>query len=387
MNDDRDFVLSLERWLEAREAPVSASRLSEEILAAVATTPQEGRLAGRLRRPIRRAPLRLLALAATLLLAIGSLTALFVGGRQAIVYVPPPVPSPTPTLTPSPTPEDLYPEVVTRIPFRTDTWQVLATGERIWVQTGDVGLTAVDPATGEVVASVPNATWMFFEGEDLWAQIGVEDALVRLDPVTGEELERFADIPGAVAAKDGDTVWSLVQAETAEVIRTDLVTGERLAVIEVPAEPKQIAFEAGSVWVACDAGNALVRIDPETYEIVDTVDVGMGPVEMESGFDSLWVRNRDLELVRVDPVSATVVARLDGFTNSPSLGLSFGGGLVWASWQVPPGIAAIDPATNEVVHTIPLPGSMFHDTFWLDDTLWVTTANVRELLQVDAGSP
>jgi hypothetical protein len=108
---------------------------------------------------------------------------------------------------------------------------------------------------------------------------------------------------------------------------------------------------------------------------------------MEFGFGSLWLRNRDLELVRVDPESATVVATIDGFTNSPSLGLSLGGGFVWSSWQVPPGMAAIDPGTNEVVRTIPLPGSMFHDSFWLDDTLWVTTANVRELIQVDAGSP
>lgn len=378
MKTDSDFVLRLERWLDAREAPVSASRLSEEILATVASTPQEGRMIGRLRRPVRRAPLRLLAVAAALV-AIGGFTALLGGGRQSIVNVPP---TPTPAPTPSPTP-DPYPDVVRQIPLDAQTWQVLATGARTWVQTGDTGLTAVDPATGEVVARVPDGTWMFVDDDDLWVQKGFEEALLRVDPLTGLERERFEGIPGTLAVKDGNTAWSLVQAQ---VIRTDLVTGERVA-IDVPAEPKQIVLAAGSVWVACDAGNALVRIDPETNQVIDTLDVGSGPVEMELGFGSLWIRNRLQELVRVDPETAAVVARIDGFGISPSLGLSFGGGFVWASWHVPAGIAAIDPATNEVARTIPLPGAMYADSFWLDDTLWVTTAFGTVLLEVNTASP
>jgi streptogramin lyase len=142
---------------------------------------------------------------------------------------------------------------------------------------------------------------------------------------------------------------------------------------------------ANAVWVACDAGNALVRIDPETAEVTDTVDVGFGPVELELGFDSLWVRNRQLELVRVDPQTAGVLAEIPGFDTSPSLGLSFGGGFVWASR--PNGMGAIDPASNEVVQEIPLPGTTFMDSYWLDDTLWVTTGFEPLLLEVDAASP
>ena len=95
--------------------------------------------------------------------------------------------------------------------------------------------------------------------------------------------------------------------------------------------PSRSCSPRTAVWVACDAGNALVRIDPEAYEVIDTVDVGFGPVELELGFDSLWVRNRQLELVRIDPETAEVIATITGFGTSPSLGLSFGGGYVWAS--------------------------------------------------------
>ena len=155
--------------------------------------------------------------------------------------------------------------------------------------------------------------------------------------------------------------------------------------VDVPEEPKQIVLAADSVWVICDAGNALVRIDPEAYEIVDTIDVGFGPVELEQGFDSLWVRNRQLELVRIEPETGEVIATITGFATSPSLGLSFGGGHVWAS--NPDGISAIDPGTNDLAFEIPLPGSTFMDTYWQDDTLWVSTAASDLLLQVNAASP
>ena len=121
--------------------------------------------------------------------------------------------------------------------------------------------------------------------------------------------------------------------------------------------------------------------------MTDTVDVGIGPVELELGFDSLWVRNREHELVRIDPETAEVIATIEGFGASPSLGLSFGGGYVWASASGPAGMAAIDPSTNAIAYEIPLPGVTFMDSYWIDGTLWVSTAFDQQLLQVDAASP
>ena len=206
---------------------------------------------------------------------------------------------------------------------------------------------------------------------------------MRVDPQTGRELERFEGIPGFTVAKDGDTVWGF--DENGNVVRVDMATGEVLASIDVPEEPKQIVLAADAVWVVCDAGNALVRIDPDTAAVTDTVDVGFGPVELELGFNSLWVRNRQLELVRIDPETGEVLATITGFGTSPSLGLSFGGGYVWAS--NPNGLSAVDPDTNELAFQIALPGSTFMDSYWIDDSLWVSTAAGDLLLQVDAARP
>jgi hypothetical protein len=380
MTAERDFDVRLQRWLDAREAPVEASRVSEGILAALATVPQERRLIRLGRRQVRRPPLRLLAVAAALLIAGGLAAVIGLGGRPSVVFVPPVTPSAAPTSLPN-----LYPQVVRQIDLGADTWQVLATPSRVWVQVGDLGVQGIDPSTGLPSVTVDGGSWMFPEGDELWIQKGAELVLVRVDPATGRELERFEGIPGFSVAKDGDTVWGF--DEPGNVVQVDMATGDVLGSVDVPEEPKQIVLAADSVWVICDAGNVLVRIDPESYEVVDTVDVGTGPVELEFGFDSLWVRNRDNELIRVDPETAMVVATIDGFGTSPSLGLSFGGGYVWASVSGPAGMGAIDPSTNAIAYEIPLPGVTYMDSYWRDGTLWVTTAFDQQLLQVDAASP
>jgi virginiamycin B lyase len=375
MNDDLEFTTKLERWLDNRDVSSSVGRVTEATLAELMTTTQELPLLRPLPVRMGRPPLRLLAVAAALLIATGGLTVLLSGGSQT----PLPLPTASPSVTPNP-----FPAVTRQILLGGATWQVLATPGRIWVQSDDVGVTAIDSSTGEVVGTVRGGHSMFLYRDELWVPKGGEQVLVRVDPQTGDELERFDGIPGSFAAKDGDNVWSLV-GDAPAVVVTDLTTGEQVASIEVPAEPKQIVFAAGSAWVACDDSGVLVRIDPETYEVIDTIGAGAGPVELELGFDSLWVRNRLLQLVRIDPETGAELARIAGFGASPSLGLSFGGGLVWAS--APRSIAGIDPLTNEIVRDIPLPGTMFHDTFWVDGSLWVTTAGTRAVLQVDAGTP
>ena len=380
MTAERDFDVRLQRWLDAREAPVEAGRVSEGILAALATVPQERRMIRLGRRPVRRPPLRLLAVAAALLIAGGLAAVVGLGSRPSLVFVPDPTPSASPISRPK-----LYPQVVRQIDLSALAYQVLATPSRIWVQTDDLGITGIDPSTGSSSGEIDGGSWMFLEDEQLWVQKGAEQVLVRVDPVTGRELERFEGIPGYTVAKDGDTVWGVDGNE--DIVHVDMATGEVLGSIDVPDQPNHIVLAADSVWVICDAGNALVRIDPEAYEVRDTLDVGTGPVELEFGFGSLWVRNRDQQLLRINPETGEILATIEGFGLSPSLGLSFGGGYVWSSVSGPPGIGAVDPNTNEIAYEIPLPGATFRDSYWLDGTLWVTSVFDRQLLQVDAAGP
>ncbi len=179
MNHDQDLDLRVGRWLDAREVPGSAERVSDRILATLETTRQERRPILR-RGPISRPPLRLLAVAAALVILGGLAAALGVGQRPALVVVPAPTSSRDPTASPN-----RYPNLVRQIDLGADTWQVLATPSRVWVQTGDLGITGIDPATGLQAGTVDGGSWMFLEGDELWVQKGAELVLVRVDPADG----------------------------------------------------------------------------------------------------------------------------------------------------------------------------------------------------------
>ena len=156
--------------------------------------------------------------------------------------------------------------------------------------------------------------------------------------------------------------------------------------IEVPEQPKQIVLAADSVWVICDAGNALVRIDPDAYEVTDTVDVGDGPVELEFGIRfpvgpqpavrtcSDRSRNRrgdrDDRGLRDEPIARPVIRRRAG------LGVGLG-----------PGHGGDRSGTNAIAYEIPLPNTRYMDSYWIDGELWVSTAFDQQLLQVNAARP
>ncbi len=158
MNSDQDLDIRVGQWLDAREAPASAERVSQRILATLATTRQERRLILR-RQPTTRPPLRLLAVAAALVILGGLAAALGVGQRPALVVVPAPTPSRAPATTPN-----RYPNLVRQVDLGADTWQVLATPSRVWVQTGDLGITGIDPSTGLQAGMVDGGSWMFIGG-------------------------------------------------------------------------------------------------------------------------------------------------------------------------------------------------------------------------------
>jgi class 3 adenylate cyclase/streptogramin lyase len=93
-------------------------------------------------------------------------------------------------------------------------------------------------------------------------------------------------IPTAIAA-DAHGVW--VTTEDDEVIHLDL-SGTRVKTIPVPAGPISVAIADDGVWVACSTSKTVVRIDPGTNEVVETLAVSGSPTSIaaESG-GNVWV--------------------------------------------------------------------------------------------------
>jgi YVTN family beta-propeller protein len=97
--------------------------------------------------------------------------------------------------------------------------------------------------------------------------------------------------------------------------------------------------------------NSVIRIDPATKEIVETIPVGLRPFAVAVGEGSVWVTNLDEETVsRIDPVSNEVVATIP--VGGGEGRLAVGEGVVWVANAKTDTISKIDPGTNEVVATI-----------------------------------
>jgi len=85
---------------------------------------------------------------------------------------------------------------------------------------------------------------------------------------------------------------------------TDTIVGE----IPVGGRPAGPAVGEGSVWVGNRDDNTLLRIDPRSLE-VRAIGLGVAPTDVEVGAGSVWVLS-DWALLRVDPATHDVVATL-----------------------------------------------------------------------------
>ena len=183
---------------------------------------------------------------------------------------------------------------------------------------------------------------------NLWA-LDVGTGIIRLSE-SGEILETLPGISGGYLALDGTTAW--VSDVGHAVDRVDLKTGEVVATIDVPAGPKEMVVFEGSVWVACDGGGVVARIDIATNTLVAEIPAGTGRSTCGRRGRRLGLETRP-EVWRIDPTTNEVVAKILSPAQpliAPTVfvaGLAVGGPSVWVGSS--DGINRVDPAVNEIV--------------------------------------
>jgi hypothetical protein len=114
------------------------------------------------------------------------------------------------------------------------------------------------------------------------------------------------------------------------------------------------AIGGGYVWVwGCDS-NRTYQVDPARMKIVGHRQ-GVLPVY---GASSLWTMNQNGEILRIDPKSGVVLARIGPQTDDTPNGGADGvwDGSLWVSGDS--SISRIDVTTNKVTAVVPLPGAL-----------------------------
>jgi streptogramin lyase len=209
---------------------------------------------------------------------------------------------------------------VTEIPIEgaTGRWRRIAVGEgAVWVADNvSQSIYKIDPATNQVVLTIP------------------------ADFFTSSEKE------GEIGAGEG-AVWAITGSGSDAVLRRySSQTGKEQASIPLPSpSARGVVVAFGSIWIAGSVGVELYRIDPTTNQIMATIDLHARPVVLSSGEGSVWVRQTDGTVQRVDGSSGNVVATFVTDAADNMGDIAVGGGFIWMNSQTVP-LLQIDPRTN-----------------------------------------
>ena len=127
-----------------------------------------------------------------------------------------------------------------------------------------------------------------------------------------------------------------------------------VATIRLGGIPVGAATGAGRVWVSDDTGSVLV-IDPKTRRRIATIATGNAATSIAASDDAVWVvaagdqAEEDYRLLRIDPASHRVVARITSFGPfGASLAATPHAAWVQTAKQDPGPVRRVDPATNRI---------------------------------------
>jgi class 3 adenylate cyclase/streptogramin lyase len=168
---------------------------------------------------------------------------------------------------------------------------------RVWAALPSRGLmVAIDPKIDEVVDTLELDITEFTVGVmadgALWGSSFPRGVVLRIDPDTGEFRSIAVGLGPSEIAFGFESVW-VCNASDGTVSRINADSGAVTGTIRVGEQSFYsfcgIAAAKDGVWVAVPSTKEVVRIDPETNDVVDRVSVQRTPDLMVAAFGSIWV--------------------------------------------------------------------------------------------------
>ena len=220
------------------------------------------------------------------------------------------------------------------------------------------------------------------DGGIVWATKPNEGELVKIEAATGTIEERIAPCTGANdVAVDASGVYVACEG-TGAVLRLDRegnVTGHA----DVGVKALGLALTDDAIWVSNRDFDDLVRVDPRTMEVVARIDTGQGAWDVAATKDAVWVTTQSLEVARIDPGTNKVVARVPTVTDEITLSLhqlAVGEDGVWLTSA--DSLARLDPDANEIADVTPLETAGAGHVAVVGEKVWVSAST--EVIVVDA---
>ena len=206
-------------------------------------------------------------------------------------------------------------EVVARIPAE-GAVSLAADDTSVWAVFRELGeLYRIDPQTNEVAESVSlfhDTPYIWAEAGAVWLGYGDGTEIGRLDPETMKVVARVPSATGRPTSSPTATLLLVVCHRDHTLWRLDPATNAAEKLSDLPGDtPERLTLAAGSLW-ATGRGTDLLRIDPATGETLETIETGVGGIELAAIDGTIWVavaepeadRQGLPELERLVPIDA-----------------------------------------------------------------------------------
>ena len=190
-----------------------------------------------------------------------------------------------------------------------------------------------------------------------WPGVPGLDRHVRDAVATGK-----AQLAEVAAGPSGVWVLNRSHGKPNDLVRVDPATDAVLSRLPVGGVVSHLAVgEDGGVWLYRTGmtlnRSELVRVDPSTNRVADTIALPPGPPGIPTGASALlvdggsvWLADLHNRLFKVDPATRRVREVTDGGHSLAVSHLAFAGGWVWATWSLL--LYRIDPRTGTVTMTV-----------------------------------
>jgi streptogramin lyase len=187
----------------------------------------------------------------------------------------------------------------------------------------------------------------------VWVADNMSQTIYKIDPQRNQVVmtipaDFFAsnEKEGEIGAGEG-AVWAITGSGSDEVLRRySAQTGAEQATIPLPSpSARAVVVDFGSIWIAGTREMELYRIDPTTNQIIATIELHSRPVSLTSGEGSVWVRQIDGTVQRIEGNSGKLLATIATEAVDNYGDIVVGGGSVWINSDAAP-LVQIDPQSN-----------------------------------------
>ena len=159
----------------------------------------------------------------------------------------------------------------------------------VWITQGN-RLIRVDPVTGNEIGSraIPSPIGIAAGAGAVWVTTQ-DERLLRISPA-GVETGSYTLPSTGIAPRVGDGfVWLIVAIGPGAVWQFDPAAVTPAATITVPGGPAGLAVGQGAVWAADGGDGSVSRIDPASGDIRSRIKLGLSPAAVAAGENGVWV--------------------------------------------------------------------------------------------------